>query len=203
VDRAVSDLPLAAAVVIGAYFVGSIPIGLLFARRRGIEIRDVGSGNIGAANVARNLGKKLGAVVLVLDAVKGAVPLVVVRLLELDQTVDPFVITATGFAAVAGHCFPIWLRFDGGKGVATSLGAYLALDPLVTAVAVAVFVLLYLPFRIVSVGSLVAAASYPVFQLLFGRSDAEVTLGIAIALIVVYRHRDNIARLRQRREHRI
>lgn len=198
----IGSLAVAIAVILGAYFVGSIPIGVLLSRRRGVDIRAVGSGNIGATNVSRSLGRKLGAVVLVLDALKGAVPMLVVRLLELDQRVDPFVITATGFAAIAGHCFPIWLRFNGGKGVATALGVYLVLDPVVTGISAAIFVACYLPFRIVSIGSLAAAASFPVLLLVFGRSDAAVTLGIAAGLVIFYRHRGNLARLLRRNEPR-
>jgi glycerol-3-phosphate acyltransferase PlsY len=190
----------AVAVIVGAYFVGSIPIGVVLARRRGVDIRAVGSGNIGATNVSRSLGRKLGAVVLVLDALKGALPVLAVVLLELDQRVDPFVLTATGFAAIAGHCFPIWLRFDGGKGVATALGVYLVVDPVVTAICVAIFAACYLPFRIVSIGSLAAATAFPVLLLVFGRSDAAVTLGIAVGLVIIYRHRGNLGRLLRRRE---
>ncbi len=198
-----TDLYLAAAVVVGAYFLGSIPVGLLVARARGIDIRAVGSGNIGATNVARGLGKKIGAGVLVLDALKGALPMLAVRWLGLAHTVNPLVVTATGFAAVAGHCFPIWLGFDGGKGVATSLGVYLALDPLVTAACAGVFAIVYTATRIVSIGSMSAALAFPALLLLFGRSNAAVTLGIAVALVVLYRHKGNISRLLHHRENRV
>jgi glycerol-3-phosphate acyltransferase PlsY len=203
VERTVmTSLSSAVALVIGAYFIGSIPIGVLLSRRRGVDIRAVGSGNIGATNVSRSLGRKLGAVVLVLDAIKGALPLGIALLLELDHRVDPFVITATGFSAIAGHCFPIWLRFNGGKGVATALGVYLVVDPLATAICVAVFAVCYVPFRIVSIGSMAAAIAFPLVLLAFGRNDAEVTLGIAVALVILYRHRGNIARLVRRTESR-
>ncbi len=193
----------AVAVVVGAYFLGSIPVGLLVARARGIDIREVGSGNIGATNVARGLGKKIGAGVLVLDALKGALPVLAVRWLGLAHTVNPLIVSAAGFAAVAGHCFPIWLGFHGGKGVATSLGVYLALDPLVTAAGVGVFAVIYAATRIVSIGSLIAAVAFPVLLLLLGRSDADVTLGIAVALVIIYRHKANISRLLHHREYRV
>lgn len=196
----IASVITAVAVIVGAYFVGSIPIGVLLSRRRGVDIRAVGSGNIGATNVSRTLGRKLGAVVLVLDALKGALPVLAVVMLELDQRVDPFVLTATGFAAIAGHCFPIWLRFDGGKGVATALGVYLVVDPLVTAICVAIFAACYLPFRIVSIGSMTAAVAFPVLLLVFGHSDAVVTLGIAVSLVILYRHRGNLGRLLRRGE---
>ncbi|HUH02372.1 MAG TPA: glycerol-3-phosphate 1-O-acyltransferase PlsY [Kofleriaceae bacterium] len=190
----------AVAVIVGAYFVGSIPIGVLLSRRRGVDIRAVGSGNIGATHVSRSLGRKLGAIVLVLDALKGALPVLAVVMLELDQRVDPFVLTATGFAAIAGHCFPIWLRFDGGKGVATALGVYLVVDPLVTGICMAIFAACYLPFRIVSIGSMTAAVAFPVLLLVFGQSDAAVALGIAVGLVIIYRHRGNLGRLLRRGE---
>lgn len=193
-----TDLPLASAIVVAAYFVGSIPVGLLVSRARGIDIRAVGSGNIGATNVARGLGARLGLLVLVFDAVKGAIPMLVVAALDLASTVDPLVVTATGFAAIAGHCFPIWLRFRGGKGVATSLGVYLALDPLATGLAVVAFAAAFAPWRIVAVGSIAAATAMPIIMLLLHRSDAAVTLAIAVALVVVYRHRGNLAGMLRR-----
>jgi glycerol-3-phosphate acyltransferase PlsY len=191
----VSDMLIAILVIVGAYFSGSIPSGLLLARARGIDIRDVGSGNIGATNVARSLGKKLGAVVLLIDALKGAIPTLVVLLLDLDTTVDPFVLTATGFAAICGHCFPVWLGFRGGKGVATSLGVFLVADPLVAGIGVATFVVLYALFRIASIGSMAGAVMFPVLLWILGRSDAVVTLGIAGAAVVIFKHRGNLVRL--------
>ena len=198
-----NDVPLAAGLVVLAYLLGSIPIGLVIARARGIDIREQGSGNIGATNVARTLGKRVGAVVLLLDALKGAAPLLAVLMLDLDDRVDPFVITATGFAAICGHCYPVWLKFRGGKGVATSLGVFLVVAPLVALVGIAIFAVLYAAFRVASIGSLAAAASFPAQILLFygsGGSDAVLTLSLAALLVIVIKHRGNIARLIRREE---
>ncbi len=194
---------LSAAAVIVAYFLGSIPSGLLFARARGVDIRSVGSHNIGATNVARNLGKRLGAVVLVIDAIKGAVPAYAAIYLAQTGRVDPFAVTAAGFAAICGHCFPVWLGFRGGKGVATSLGVMLVAAPVVTLIAAGIWVALYLAFHIASVGSMIAAASFAPLLLAFGASDEIVTLAVATALLILFTHRGNIGRLLRRQEHKV
>lgn len=198
-----NELVVAGAVVVAAYLLGSIPVGLMMARARGIDIREKGSGNIGATNVARTIGKKLGAIVLVLDALKGATPVLVVLWLDLDTRVDPFVMTATGFAAICGHCYPVWLHFRGGKGVATSLGVFLVVAPIVALVGIAIFAVLYAAFRVASVGSLAAAASFPVQLLVMGGSDAALTLSLAGFVVIVLKHRGNIARLIRREEHTV
>lgn len=194
---------MAAALVVVAYFVGSFPTGVVFARARGIDIQAVGSGNIGATNVARSLGKKLGVVVLFLDAFKGALPVLVVLALDLDERVDPFVVTATGVAAMAGHCFSIWLGFRGGKGVATSWGVFVAVDPVMGGIAAVIFALLYAAFRVASIGSLAAATALPAIMWLTHRSDAVVTLAIACAVIIAFKHRGNIRRLVQGEENKV
>ena len=194
---------MAAALVVVAYFVGSFPTGFVMARARGVDIRAVGSGNIGATNVARSLGKKLGVVVLFLDAFKGALPVVVALVLDFDERVDPFVVTAAGVAAMSGHCFSPWLGFHGGKGVATSWGVFLAVDPLMGGVAAVIFALVYAAFRVASLGSLAAATSLPAIMWLFGRSDAVVTLAIACAVIIAFKHRGNVRRLVRGEEHKV
>ncbi len=192
-----------ALIIVIAYFVGSIPIGLLFARARDVNLRNIGSGNIGATNVARALGKKTGALVLVLDALKGAIPLLAVFGLELDHRIDPFVICAAGFAAMAGHCFPVWLLFRGGKGVATALGIYLVLDLASAGIAVVVFLAVWGSTRIVALGSMTAAVLLPLLLLLRDASDAAVTLGIAGGALVLFQHRGNISRLVRGEENRL
>ena len=187
----------AVALVAAAYFSGSIPTGLLFARARGIDIREHGSGNIGATNVARILGRRLGAVVLLLDLLKGALPVALAGWLGLDASVDPFVITACGVAAICGHCFPVWLGFRGGKGVATTVGVLLAADPLLLLLTVLVFFAVHRIWRWVSLASLVASVSAPVLGWVLGRTDHVVTLAIAAALIIVGKHHQNIRRLLQ------
>jgi glycerol-3-phosphate acyltransferase PlsY len=193
--------PLAAALVVASYLLGSVPFGFLLARARGVDIRGTGSGNIGATNVSRSLGKKLGLVVLVLDALKGAVPIVAARWLELDQSVSPLVVTACGLAAICGHCFPVWLRFRGGKGVATSFGVFVAVDPVIIGLCVALFAVLYALVRIVSVGSLAAAVALPVLMWALDRPVEAQILALASSAIIVVKHRTNIARLVRGREH--
>ena len=199
----VSPTTTGAVLVVAAYLLGSIPFGLVIARARGIDIREVGSGNIGATNVARGLGKKLGAFVLVLDALKGAAPMLAARWLDIGATADPYFITAIGITAIAGHCFPVWLRFRGGKGVATSLGVFLTADPLVAGVGVAIFAVMYLLFRIASVGSITAAVSFPVLLRVLDRADELVLLGLLGALLVLFTHRGNISRLLSHNENKV
>ncbi len=187
---------VAAAVV--SYLCGSIPFGVLFARARGVDLRATGSGNIGATNVARVLGKKLGAVVLLLDATKGALPVLLVRFVFAGH--GPYLLPAVGLAAIAGHCFSPWLYFRGGKGVATSLGVMIAADPLVAALAVLIFALLFAVFRVVSLGSLVAAVAFPVMLWFFERPAPIVALGLGAACLIVVMHHANIARLWRGRE---
>lgn len=194
---------LTALLVVAAYLAGSIPFGLIIARLRGVDVREVGSGNIGATNVTRALGKKLGAVVLLLDAAKGALPVLGALMLARAGLAEPVGVTACALAAVAGHCFPVWLKFRGGKGVATSLGVFLVLDPLATGVAVLVFVITFALTRVASVGSLVAAVGFVIAFQLRGRSPAEIALAAVVVFIIVVRHIDNIKRLFRGKENRV
>lgn len=198
-----TDSAWAALLVAGAYLLGSIPFGLLLARKRGVDVRQAGSGNIGATNVARTAGKKLGAVVLIFDALKGMASMAAVLSLDLMAKTTPYLLTAVGAAAVLGHCFPVWLRFRGGKGVATSLGVFAILDPLVTGIAAAVWIGLYAAFRVASIGSLSAAALVPVLLWLFGRPPEAIALGASVAFVVIVKHHANIRRLFSRKELRV
>lgn len=195
-----SDTVLAIAFIAGAYLLGSIPFGLILGRLRGVDVREVGSGNIGATNVARSLGKKLGLVVLVLDLAKGALPVLLLRRLGLDARVHPFLLTAVGMAPILGHCFPVWLRLRGGKGVATALGVFLAMDPAVTGMAALVFAVLYALFRVVSLGSMIATVSLATLLWLLDRPVPEVALGVLTAALILVQHRQNIRRLLRRAE---
>jgi glycerol-3-phosphate acyltransferase PlsY len=188
------------ALIVLGYLSGSVPYDKLFARARGVDIQEEGSGNIGATNVTRVLGKKLGAVVLLFDVVKGALPVGLALWLAARGDAPAHAVAATGLAAVAGHCFPVWLRFRGGKGVATSLGVFVVLDPIASAISVALFVLTYAVARAASVGSLVAALAFPFLLFARGRPAIDVTLAAAMFLIILVRHRDNLARLRRGRE---
>lgn len=190
----------AVGLVVAAYFLGAIPFGLLLARRRGVDVRLVGSGNIGATNVARNLGKRLGAFVLILDALKAALPTLYARSLVESGRLEIEVMAAVAIAAIAGHCFCIWLRFHGGKGVATSLGVFLVIDPILTGIGVLIFAGVYLAFRLVAVSSVSAAIAFPVLLWLFGRDPVLVNLGVGVALIIVIKHRANLVRIFQGKE---
>jgi glycerol-3-phosphate acyltransferase PlsY len=188
-------------LVAAAYLSGSIPFGLIVARMRGVDVREVGSGNIGATNVSRAVGKKLGAVVLLLDAAKGALPVAAALLLARAGIASPIGVAACALAAVAGHCFPVWLKFRGGKGVATALGVFLVLDPLAALLAVVVFAVVVALSRVAAVGSLVAALAFVITLQLRGRGPEEVALASVIFAIIVVRHVDNIRRLFRGKEH--
>ncbi len=190
----------ASLLILAAYFVGSTPFGLLVGRAVGIDVRDVGSGNIGATNVARTIGKKAGAVVLLFDALKGAVPAIAVQMLGIATQVDPLFVSAICFAAIFGHCFPIWLKFRGGKGVATAVGAYLVLDPAVAMLAVVIFIAMYAAFRVVSLGSITASVAAPVLLLVLDRPVEIVVLAVACAGLITLKHGPNIRRLLGKRE---
>jgi len=197
-----------------AYLVGSIPFGYLTARLvSGDDIRQLGSGNIGATNVARILGARWGLAVLVLDAFKGGLPVWgVPLLLGLDTgsgTANWRVLC--GLSAVVGHIFPIWLKFRGGKGVATALGVVLVLGWQATAVAAAVFLLVVLSTRLVALGSILAAITFSVAQLWLLLFDAnsnwstDWALGVfsvLVPLLILIRHRSNVVRMWQGTEPR-
>jgi len=200
------DAAAAALLLLASYLCGSIPTGLLIGKKMGVDVRTKGSGNIGATNVARTVGKKVGVLVLLLDAIKGALPIALFTALDLDARIDlggpadRFLLTAVGLAPIVGHCFPIWLRFRGGKGVATALGVFLVVDPLSLAVGAALFALLYAAFRIVSIGSMSAAVAIPVACALLGRPLPIILLAAGGAAIVIGKHHGNIRRLLKKSE---
>lgn len=191
---------LAALVLLG-YLAGSIPFGVLVTRwRRGVDVRAQGSGNIGATNVARVAGKKLGMVVLVLDALKGAIPV----LLALQMIPEsPRVHVAVGLAAFLGHCYPVWLKLKGGKGVATALGVLIVLIPLAALAGAAVYALVLVTTRVSSLGSLLAGMT-AVATAAFTASAHEYALlsGILFAFMI-WTHRSNIRRLLRRTERKL
>lgn len=187
------------ALIAFAYVCGSVPTGVWVARRQGVDPRDIGSGNIGATNVARAAGNMAGVLTLIGDIAKGLLPV----MLAAKLGVGDFGRAAVALAAFAGHIFPCFLRFQGGKGVATSLGVLLGLAPLGMAIAVPFFLVTVALSRYVSLGSILTAAvtplvlaglSYPI-----STTIAAAIMGIAIA----YRHRDNIRRMRFGTEARV
>jgi acyl phosphate:glycerol-3-phosphate acyltransferase len=177
--------------LICAYLLGSVPTGLLLARAFGVNIRETGSGNIGATNVYRTMGRKVGIMTLVGDCLKGLIPVLAAKGLGLPGVW----VAAIGLAAFLGHVYTIFLRFKGGKGVATALGVFLGTTPLAVLGALAVFVLVLYKWRYVSAASITAALFIPLLVVFTGKPEL-VAMSIVIAGIVTFRHRENIARLR-------
>lgn len=180
-----------AALVALAYLLGSIPTGLLLGKAYGIDVRKEGSGNIGATNLYRTVGRKVGAMTLTGDCLKGLIPVLAVKYSSLPPDFAAWV----GLAAFCGHVFSLFLKFKGGKGVATALGVFLALAPMAVAIAIAVFAAIMSSWRYVSLGSIAAAAIMPVAVALRGGDRALVTVTLIIAVIVILRHHENIRRL--------
>lgn len=182
---------------LGGYLAGSIPTGVLLGRIAGKDPRTEGSGNIGASNVTRTLGKKLGAVTLVVDVLKGLGPaLAATHLLPAEVALDGALIA--GFAAVVGHCFPVWLRFRGGKGVATSFGAVAAVMPMVGVIGALAWAMLLFFTRIPTIGSIVAAALFVVLAYVESHPFEVHVFTLALFALIVVRHASNLRVLRDR-----
>lgn len=185
-------------VALAAYLLGSVPFGIVLARLFGLgDLRKIGSGNIGATNVLRTGNKTAAALTLVLDAGKGGIAVLVARALFAEDAAQ-----VAGFAAFFGHCFPIFLGFKGGKGVATFIGILLALWWPAGLAACATWLLVAAISRYSSLSALVAAALSPVFVQLTGRPEAAV-LCVLLAALIVSRHRENIQRLQAGTESKI
>ncbi len=182
-------VPLVGAFLFG-YLLGSIPSGLILTRLGGAgDLRQIGSGNIGATNVLRTGRKGLAAATLAFDLVKGALPVWLAY-----RFFGPDMAMLAGLGAVLGHCFPIWLGFKGGKGVATAAGIILALSPATLGIALLVFLALVLPTKYVSLGSLGAAIAAPITAYFLGHVQAA-ELFLLVAIVVFIKHRANIPRL--------
>ena len=184
-----------------SYFLGSIPFGYILVRTfRGQDVRQTGSGNIGATNVSRT-SPRLGALTLILDALKGLSAVLLTR--ALFPTQQGLMFTAALFAIV-GHVFPVWLRFRGGKGVATGLGSFALLTPKTILVMIAIFILIFLAFRYVSIASILSVALFPLMASILEPDMNWRTVGItaAASLIIIVRHRENIRRLMNHTESR-
>ncbi len=194
-------------LVCTAYLLGSVPFGYLVVREAsGRDVRSLGSGNIGATNVLRVAGKLPATVVLLLDMAKGCVPVLFARLMGYS----PSVLAAVSVAAILGHVFPVYLGFRGGKGVATAVGAFLALAPLASISSIAVFLVTVAWKRYVSLGSVVAVCSFPLFVFLFGWTGWMTVpwpqiwaAGIVVAVLILAKHGSNLRRISAGTESRI
>ena len=204
-----------APAIIGAYLLGSIPFGLLIAKAHGKDLRSIGSGNIGATNVSRALGRKWAYLCFVLDVLKGMVPMLVTLSLargsssesQNEKVILLLLWLVVGCAAILGHIFPIYVKFRGGKGVATSFGVALGLWPYYTicaSFAIAIWVVVVLIWRYVSLASISASIAFPLVLILsiilkadwdFGTLWPLLTAAVAIPVMVIIRHRENIKRL--------
>lgn len=187
-------------VIITAYLLGSVPFALLLARKWGAsDLRRVGSGNLGAANVLRASGVTAGVLVAVLDIAKGAASVVLAE--RLTGTVGGAAVA--GVAAIVGHIYPVWLRFRGGKGVATACGVFSVLTPLAVPPALGVFLVAVWLSKYISLGSVLASLALPPIAYATGSPGAVVGAACAAAVLIVFRHRSNVVRLRSGTERRI
>ena len=186
-------------VITLAYLIGSIPFAFLLARRRGVDLRQVGSGNVGASNVLRASGVSTAVLALVLDGLKGVVAVLVA------QRVAPGPATpmAAGLASVLGHVYPVWLRFRGGKGVATAAGVFGVLTPVALGAAAGVFLIAVWATRFISVGSMAAAMTLAIGAAATGAPVVVMVGAAAVAGVIIHRHRANLARLVAGTERRV
>lgn len=186
---------------LAAYLIGSIPTGVIVARLYGgKDITKEGSGNIGATNVGRVIGKKAGIITLACDCLKGVIPLVIAMII---MGRIPWLISAVALCAFLGHLYPVFNRFRGGKGVATALGVFLVISPMATLFAAMSFGLVLFLWRYVSLGSITAAALMPALMGIFASSKSYIVLAVIVGGLVIYRHMGNIRRLAQGCENRL
>jgi glycerol-3-phosphate acyltransferase PlsY len=180
-------------MVVVAYLLGSIPFAFLLVKASGRgDVRSVGSGNVGATNAMRAAGWKVALPIAALDITKGVAAVVLMR----QVTASPVWAAAAGLAAIVGHCFPVWLKFSGGKGVATGAGVFFTLAWLPTLVVAGVWVAMVLVLRFISLASVTAAAAFPVALFFITRPTMPVeTCAVLAALVIIWRHRANLARL--------
>jgi glycerol-3-phosphate acyltransferase PlsY len=185
------DWATTVAAGVGGYLLGSLPTGVLLARRAGVDLRREGSGNVGATNVARTVGLGLGLLTLGLDAAKGAAPALAARGFGLGADGMALV----GLTAVLGHIFPLFTRFRGGKGVATAAGAFAVMAPVALLGSVVLFAVVAGLTRIVSIASLAAATALPILAFLTGSPRATCGAALLAAVTIAATHRDNLRRL--------
>jgi len=184
--------------IIAAYLIGSIPFALILARRWGTDLRIVGSGNLGAANVMRASGVAAGILVAALDMAKGAASVWIAE----QVSPGPALPAAAGVAAIVGHVYPVWLKFRGGKGVATACGVFSMLTPLALPPSLAIFAAVVWLTKYVSLGSVLATLALPPLAYVLGSPASAVVSALAAASLIVFRHRSNVDRLRTGTERR-
>ena len=183
-----------------AYLLGSVPTGVILARAfSDVDPRTQGSRNIGATNVFRTAGKKLGTITLLGDILKGFIPVIIAR----NSMDSYFWVGAVALTAFIGHLYPIFLKFKGGKGIATGLGVFLALAPLPAFLSCLIFAAVVYRWRYISLGSLSATAAFPVFLILLNPHRIYIPFALAIGSFIFYRHRENIERLRAGKESKV
>lgn len=192
-------MPIYILWIVIAYLIGSIPVGVILAKTKGADPRKVGSGNIGATNVMRAAGKTLGILTLIGDILKGLIP----TTLALYSKQPASVVAAIGFAVFIGHLFPLFLKFKGGKGVATGVGVYLAVSPPAILINIVIFILVLLKWRYVSLGSLVGTGLMPLALLVLKKPHEYVYLSLIIGILIFIKHKDNIRRLLEGKENKI
>ncbi len=185
-------------VLAANYLLGSIPSAYLVGRMKGIDIRQEGSGNVGATNAVRVLGKGAGILVLVLDALKGVLGVQLAKLVG-----GPWFVVGAALLVIVGHSYSIFLKFKGGKGVAAGAGIVLALAPVTVAIQVVIFVVIVVLSKYVSLGSMIAALTLPLTMYFVGEPLPVIIFGIVGATLVIYRHIPNIKRLLQGQENKI
>ena len=189
-------------VALSGYLLGSIPFAVLIARRKGIDILEAGSGNPGATNVRRVIGKREGALCLVLDALKGFMA-AGLPMLPVLHTSEPATLGIIGLmAALSGHSFSVFLKFKGGKGVAVTAGGLFALVPLIMSIGLLIWMAVFFTTRYVSLASIFLGLSLPLSSLIFGLQKQQTLLCLLLAIIIVVRHRTNIQRLLRGTENR-
>ena len=181
------------------YLAGSVPFAYLLARRRGIDVRVAGSGNVGAANVLRTTGPWRGVIVMGLDVAKGIAAVAIAHLFAGGTAL----IALTGAAAIVGHIYPVWLRFHGGKGVAVAAGVFTMLSPAAVATAAALFLAIAWFTRYVSLASMAATIALPPAAWILGSPQPVVLAAAGSALLILFRHRTNWSRLRAGTERRV
>lgn len=184
------SLLLITIILIGSYLLGSFPTGYLIASRRGVDLRSLGSGNIGATNVARALGKKMAVATFFGDMLKGCIPVLAARFMELGLVLTGL----AGFLAFLGHCFPVFLKFRGGKGLATAFGVLVAIAPISSLIALAIWLTVFFATRISSLSALVSLLVFP-FLIAFLDDRDLLYLVVPLILFLIFNHRENIQRL--------